>query len=194
MNIQQKVDHLIGVYNSRRRTDDYEPKYIIDPYDVIFAFQGIQENGKKSNKSGVAYLKDIYGEGSDKELLETFENNCLDSLLCPDGTVCNGHGIFPDRVIHDGYKVGTTSWVFMGRNESPVYPVKYMGKTLYAVGRTVPPEIQKMLKPLHPELGNTVWCAYDLDGQYGVEIGPLFSLDQIVEVARSYGGSFNGSF
>ena len=194
MNLQQKVDHLIGVYNSKRRTDDYEPNYIIDPYNSIFSFAGIQTNGKKAKTSGLESLEDMYGEGTEKELLEIFESNCLDSLLCPDGTVCKGGGLFPDRVIHDGFKVGTTSWVFMGRKNSPVYPVKYMGKTLYAVGRTVPPSIQKMLKPVHPELGNTVWCAYDLTGEFGVEIGPLFSLDQVVEVARSYSHNSNNNF
>lgn len=198
MNIDQKVELLVNRYNESKRTDQYEPSYVIAPYDTILAYAGLSKTEEtvyskfkkllgKSQKKGVDALKEIYGGFSNSQLMNIFEGEALDSMLTPDGTVSKGGGFFPDRVIHDGFKVGTTSWVFMGRKNSPVVPVQYHGKTLYAIKRDIPAEIYAKLRPLHPECDNSVWIAYDLDGQYGLEIGPCISLDHIHQVAAGDG-------
>ncbi len=199
MNLQEKVETLYKRYEASKRTDAYEPKYTLHPFDEIYAYLGKlpEKSGmfkfmKKPPMQGVAALRHHYDaseEDSDADMLKQFEENTLDSLLIPDGFVASGGGFFPDRVIHDGFKVGTTSWIFMGRKNSPVVPIKYHGHTLYATNRTIPDEIARKLKTTHPELGFTMWCAYDLDGKYGVEIGPCFSLDQIQQAADT-GGHF----
>ena len=192
MTIDEKVEVLLKRYEDSRRIDGFEPQYVIAPYDEIFLYAGKTIDGKKPSfftKTKAKALRKYYSEDwSDKEILKYFEENTLDSMLIKDGTAFKD-GFFPTRVIHDGFKVGTTSWIFMGRKNSPIVPVQYHGDTLYAVKRTIPPEIAKMLKPLHPELGYDMWCAYDLTGKYRVEIGPCFSLDQIMQAADT-GGHF----
>jgi hypothetical protein len=187
MTLEDKVALLIQGYEVSRRIDGYEPNYIISPYDVIYAYAGKNPDGTASKTSGIKALHKAYGDDySDEAILKLFEEDALDALLTPDGSVSKGGGLFPDRVIHDGYKIGTTSWIFMNRKFSKVYPIKYMNHKLYAVCRAIPENMQKLLKPVHPELGYNMWCAYDLDGRFGVEIGPCFSLDQINQVAQDY--------
>lgn len=193
MTIDEKVEILLKRYEESRRNDDYEPEYVIPPYDEIFAYVGkpTKPSAKSSffTKKKVKALRNIYGDDlTDKEILTYFEDNTLDPLLSKDGSVIKS-GLFPSRVVHDGYKVGTTSWIFMGRKNSPIVPVSYHDDKLFAVKRTVPPEITKLLRPTHPELGYDMWCAYDLNGKYKIEIGPCFSLDQIMQAAVT-GGHF----
>jgi hypothetical protein len=190
MTIDEKVDILVKRYKDSQRTDLYEPLYKIMPYDIICSFAENRQGDKVKGLTKGQYeaLQKCYGEEyNHKQLLEIFESEALDSMLTKDATVIKGGGIFPDRVSHDGYKVGTTSWVFMGRKDSPIAPINYYGKTLYAIKRVIPHNISSMLKPLHPEVENIVWCAYDLDGKYGVEIGPCISLDHIHQVANGDG-------
>jgi|GEM_PF-2909066 len=178
------VHLLVNRYNNSKRTDQYEPSYTLSPYDVVLDYAGVG----KSKLKDLAVLKNLYGnEFNDKQLLAMFSEEVVEPLLMPDGTVAKGGGLFPDRVIHDGFKVGTNSWVFMGRKDSPVVPIKYHDTTLYAIKRTIPAKIAAQLKPLHPEVDNDVWCAYDLDGKYGFKIGPCISLDHIHQVASGHG-------
>jgi len=86
----------------------------------FFCTQEKQLMAKKPSfftKTKAKALRKYYSEDwSDKEILKYFEENTLDSMLIKDGTAFKD-GFFPTRVIHDGFKVGTTSWIFYGQEK-----------------------------------------------------------------------------
>lgn len=88
----------------------------------------------------------------------------------------------PMRVIHDGWKAGTPTWIFMGRSLTPK-SVVYLGSGWVAVQRTIPDEFYKdMDQQAAPP---TLWMAYNNDQQMGITaltsnvIGPAVSFNQL---------------
>lgn len=123
----------------------------------------------------------MYGDDfKEKELIEQFENDCIDCLLVEDGSTSTMWP-FPTRVIHDGYKVGTTSWVFMGRKDSKILELDhYAGGKVYCIRREIPANIAKKLNVIHPELDNSVYAAYSLDQRINLDVGPCLTLDEVI--------------
>lgn len=171
MLLMEQVNQLIQKYEQSKRTDQYEPKWILPPFNDLYNFK----------KDGVEYLRSIYGDHlDDNELLKIFEDETVGALLTPDGTTVNSFP-FPPRVIHDGFKVGTTSWVFMGRKDSPIVEIPhYYGSTCLAIRREIPSQIAAKLNKIHPELDNFVYAAYSMDEKLNLDVGPCLTFDQLV--------------
>jgi hypothetical protein len=89
----------------------------------------------------------------------------------------------PTRIIHDGWKIGTPTWVFMGRNESPQNS-KYLGENWVAVRREIPADLYKFFDRSLP---NEAWIAYNLNDQMGMSamtancVGPSCYLDDLIQ-------------
>ena len=130
----------------------------------------------------------MYGEDlTEEELLKEFENYVLDSLLTPDGSTINSFP-FPARVIHDGYKLGTISWVFMGRGDSPIVELPhYYNGVCYAIRRQIPASIKPKLNIVHPELDDYVYAAYSLDPNINLDVGPCLTFEELKDAACGEG-------
>ncbi|MEI7485892.1 MAG: hypothetical protein WCJ72_00555 [Chryseobacterium sp.] len=174
---------MIEIYESSKRLDDAEPKWILSPYDMAYDFV----NG------GTEAIKEFWSlDGSDEEICK-FIIEELSPLLLTDGTVVENFP-FPPRIIHDGFKFGTTSWVFMGRNESEVEVFKtelngaYGGKELFIISRKMPIEILEKTNGLpHPELSGFLYCGYFLEKDLKVEVGPCHTIDGVINAVNGEG-------
>jgi hypothetical protein len=133
-----------------------------------------------------------YSEGKvrdrdDKQMVKAI----LASLTMPD---CEEVKAFPGmpgspvRIIHDGWKVGTSTWVFMGR-ALPGSLVEALGNGWILVDRPVPPEIRKRMTPDAP----ICYIAYHRDRQMGGStftaecLGPATSREEILMALQMEG-------
>jgi hypothetical protein len=180
--LSQICEKLIQRYERSKRNDQAEPKWVLHPYSIAYDYM----------KSGLDGLREYYGDEKSSTLVE-YATNDLTGLDIEDGTVYESFP-FPARVIHDGFKVGTTSWVFMGRRNSNVEVLTtpknsiYGGEDIYVVSRIIPPEINKKLKKKHPELEPVVYCGYSLNDKIKVDIGPCITSDEVADVV---GGNYS---
>jgi hypothetical protein len=170
-------------YINSARKDQYEPTWKLDPFGAVFDV----------DRFGVKGLEGYYEtDNNEWDVRGALED--LNSLMEKDGTVYTCKmGIFPKRVIHDGYKVGTTSWVFMGRRNSPMILAKtkkdgmYLGNEVCIIQRRIPLDILKVLKPQHPELDPIVWAGYFMDPSLRLEFGPCFTKEEIFDAIEGNG-------
>lgn len=178
---------LIVRYEKSKRTDGLEPFWILSPYDIAYEF----------DKDGIKGLESIFGDMESKELIE--EATCtLESMMIPDAT-CLTEWPFPSRVIHDGFKVGTTSWVFMGRKDSPIHKITpsksfYYQDEVIVISRKIPPEIAKLVKSPHQELEPVVYCGYCLNPNIKVDIGPCMTIEEVQNIFDGHGKVTISSF
>jgi hypothetical protein len=154
------------------------------------------------------YLKQENLDANDQQLLQQI----IESHSLKDGfevSAFPGQPASPIRIIHDGWKAGTPTWIFMGRSfKSEVvlkneevelshrryneHSVVHLGGGWIAVHRTIPEELyKKMDKEAAPR---TLWMAYNENEQMGVTaltsnvIGPATSFNQLwEEVNDAYG-------
>jgi hypothetical protein len=171
-------------YLNSARKDQYEPTWKLDPFDAVFEI----------DKFGINGIKGWFGAEEDEcNVTEALEH--LSALMDKDGTIYTCKmGIFPKRVVHDGYKVGTTSWVFMGRRNSPIILAKtkkdgmYRGNEVCIIQRRIPLDALKVLfKPSHPELEPIVWAGYFMDPSLRLEFGPCFTKEEIFDAIEGNG-------
>lgn len=164
--LEQKAQVVWDHYESRRLQGPLEPHWIHEAYKPIQTIL----TGRRVRGEDRDYVREI-----------------VHSHGLPDGyTVQAFPGMpgSPVRVIHDGWKVGTPTWIFMGRNLTPD-AVKYLGEGWVAVKRTAPPEIFRKLA--HGDMPDTLWIAYQLDQPMGGSaltancIGPCFDLEDVIE-------------
>ena len=114
----------------------------------------------------IHYGYSLIKKALDGEKLEPDEMNLVDQIIqshsLKDGyTVAAfpGQPKSPMRTIHDGWKAGTPTWIFMGRALTPESTV-HLGNKWVAVQRTLPEEFYKdMDKTAAPP---TLWryCSY----------------------------------
>lgn len=94
----------------------------------------------------------------------------------------------PMRIIHDGWKAGTPSWVFMGRSLTPESVVPLRDGWI-AVQRTLPTSIYELIDSENAP--PTLWIAYNVENQMGMTgmnvIGPAIYFDQLVSVLEENG-------
>lgn len=134
-------------YQSRRASDEWEPNWIHPAYE--WARKVV--NGEKLTNDERRWAHQVVG-----------------SHRTPDHTVVET--IFGQRTIHDGVSVGTTSWIFLGRNDAT--PEEHGGWVV----------ISRSYK------GWTAWMAYHRDLQMGLsamtgqEIGPCGSKAEILSL------------
>lgn len=95
----------------------------------------------------------------------------------------------PMRIIHDGWKSGTPTWIFMGRSFPDA--AKDIGNGWVAVQRSLPPEFYRLIDA--SAAPPTLWIAYHLDQQMGMSaltancIGPAMSLPELIEAVDLFG-------
>lgn len=160
--LKDKAQHCWEFYISRKLTNDMEPTW------THLAYQAVKEylDGDVQNKEFVA------------EIVHSHE-------LADGSTVSSFPGIpnSPRRVIHEGWKVGTPTWVFMGRYATEA-SIRINDKWI-AVKRKIPDVIFK--ENFDPSLPTEVWIAYNINEQMGTTastancIGPAFSYQQILD-------------
>ena len=125
----------------------------------------------------------------DGENVEKDEFRVIDQII-ESHSLNDGHAVpafpgqpkSPMRIIHDGWKAGTPTWIFMGRSLTPESVVS-LGSGFIAVQRTIPDYLyDQMDKEIAPA---TLWMAYNQDKQMGLDpstsnvVGPAISFDQL---------------
>jgi len=166
-NPREKVQIIWDFYLSRRLQSDLEPSWVHPDYDL---FQKYLENTIKKD-----------------ELLRLAE--IIKSHELPDGSEVaqfRNKPKGPMRIIHEGWKVGSPTWVFMGRNLHP-NATEYLGKGWVAVCREIPPDIYKLFDPSIP---NLVWVAYQLEKAMTDEncVGPAVFYDDFIQGVEEKAG------
>src|SRR5688572_25231043 len=95
MSLKNKAYKVWQHYESRKRRDAFEPPWTHRAYELV-----------KQLLDGS--LHPNYREA----VVEIIKSHDL-----PDGSIV-GSFPFGNRVMHDGWKVGTPTWIFMGRKDS----------------------------------------------------------------------------
>lgn len=150
-------------YESRKLQSELEPKWIHAGYEIVFKY--------------------INGSVTPEE--KQFVQEIVSSHSLKDGysvAAFPGTPSGPMRIIHDGWKSGTPTWIFMGRAEPGA--AKMIGDGWVAVQRSLPAAFYQLMdqKAAPP----TLWIAYHLEKQMGVSamtsncIGPATSYDELL--------------
>jgi len=120
-----------------------------------------------------------------KEIIVSHE--CVDGLAvsAQPGVPSSGR-----RIIHDGWKIGSSTWVFMGRKEY----AKPLNDDWVLVRRKIPDQI--FLSNFDPDLPNRIWIAYHRHNQMGMTpmtnfIGPTPYLDDLLSEFETMGVLIN---
>lgn len=170
--------------------------YVIRQLPTVMLNNIVLRNELEPNWVHVGYSlihKFILGEKLDAGELELVDQIIASHSLKDGHTVpaFPGQPKSPMRIIHDGWKAGTPTWIFMGRSLTPK-SVVHLGGGWVAVQRTLPDEFFKdMDKQAAPA---TLWMAYNMDQQMGLTaltsnvVGPAVSFNQLWDaVDAEYG-------
>jgi len=153
----RKVENIWKIYCDRVIENDLEPKWILKDFSLILRF--IEKENLDPNE-----LKKV------KKMVESYD--------LPDGTEVSAFPQMPNspkRIIHDGCKAGSFTWVFMGRSIANTF--KY--KDQWAISkREIPEEFYSLLDQEYAP--KTLWIAYNLNEDK--TIGPAVEFQQIIEV------------
>lgn len=137
--------------------------------------------------------KFILGEKLQPEELELTDQIIASHSLKDGHTVSAfpGQPKSPMRIIHDGWKAGTPTWIFMGRALTPESVIDLTSGWV-AVKRTIPDDFYADMD--QEAAPSTLWMAYRIDKQMGVTaltsniIGPAISFSQLWEaICKEYG-------
>ncbi|NCA13965.1 MAG: hypothetical protein EBS89_07500 [Proteobacteria bacterium] len=142
-----------------------EPAWVHPAYDVLRKF--------------------LEGESGDEQT--RLVRDVIASHECEDGKPVTAQPGVPGagrRVIHDGWKIGSSTWVFMGRRDGAIS----LNDDWILVGRDIPADIFRA--NFDPALPSKVWIAYHRTIKMGLQpmqnfIGPTPYLEQVYsEFAR----------
>jgi hypothetical protein len=146
-------------YLSRKRQDNLEPSWILRPYTII--------------KRYLDNPSDSYDDEERFILSETIKSH-----LQEDGTEVPVKTGFPNegsRIMHDCWKAGSFTWVFMGRVDSKDALVK---GDYVIIDRTLPDNLYDMIdKDMAPQ---TLYAAYHISDE-SKNIGPGVYLTDILK-------------
>jgi hypothetical protein len=148
-----RATKLVKFYEAHKGDEKYEPNWIHPAFEV-----------------GYKIVDDPYYVDSDKGFIL---DGCYESITLPDGYVCEafpGLTDSPKRIMEDGFKVGTTSWIFMGR-KNPAYQAVYRDWVI--LGRKWAKDGAITYMAYHPDK------PMGLSAMTGEDIGPTFDLAQI---------------
>lgn len=157
-----------------------EPKWIHAGYEII---------KKYAEWDGVGQNPADCGADEEHLMIEICHSHGL-----KDGTsvpAFPGRPDSPMRIIHDGWKSGTPSWIFMGRTLTPD-SVVHLGAGWVACQRILPDDLYKMMDPNAAPA--TLWMAYNMDQQMGLTaltsnvIGPAMSFNQLWDAVNAEAG------
>jgi len=166
--LKEKAAIVWNHYESRKLNSSLEPNWIHVAYEEVKKF--------------------IDG---DKDADEQFVQEIVHSHALRDGISVSafpGVPSSPMRIIHDGWKSGTPTWIFMGRSFPEA--VQDIGNGWVAVSRSLPPEVYKLIDPKTAPA--TLWIAYHRDLQMGLSaltancVGPAMSFDELLIGVESF--------
>jgi hypothetical protein len=151
-----KVEKIWETYSKRIMRNDLEPKWVLNEYSIIQRF--LKKEDLNPNE-----LKTI------KMMVESYD--------LPDGAEVSSFPQMPNspkRIIHDGCKAGSFTWVFMGRSTENTF--KHKDEWIISK-REIPEEFYALLdQDLAPKI---LWIAYKLNEDQ--RIGPAVEYNQIVD-------------
>jgi hypothetical protein len=130
-------------YQSRRIDGSLEPLWIHRAYELV-------KN----------YIDDTLQQGQIKLFYDIIKSHEL-----PDGFEVQSMPNVPNspiRIMHEGWKVGSPTWIFMGRNQPEA--AIHVSENWIAVKRTVPSNIYRHFDQ---EIPDTIWMAYNTKIQIG---------------------------
>lgn len=162
---KEQVEILKNFYLSKRMDSPLEPSWVHLSYDLAFR-----------------YLDSDHL--TDEEILTL--HAVVESHSLDDGfpvPAFPGVPNSPERIMHEGWKAGTATWVFMGRKLENAHILK---NRWVAVSRSLPTELFEMLN--HDGISDTLWIAYNLDFPFGPEhhqktcIGPAVFYDDLKKI------------
>lgn len=166
--LQEKATVVCNHYESRKLNSALEPKWIHAAYDAVKKFvDGVADENEKN------LVREIVSSHSLK-----------DGYSVP---AFPGMPSSPMRIIHDGWKSGTPTWIFMGRALSPD-SVEDIGNGWVAVKRSLPDDLYKLIDPKAAPA--TLWVAYHLDRQMGTSaltancVGPAMSKKELLSAVE----------
>lgn len=164
MNDLKEKAHLVwNHYLTRTLNHPLEPKWIHSGYELVRDFS--------------------HGLIEKSSIIEKI----IESHFIPDGTFVSsisGRPNTPQRMIHDGWKAGSPSWIFMGRNTNQIL---HLGFDWVVIGRTMPENLYHLLNKSAPR---TLWMAYNLskpfifDSEKSNIIGPAIAFEQIYDAVN----------
>jgi len=157
--LEQRVESLIQFYESRRfakpRLQRFEPAWNLVPFTCLYRWRAGEQTAE------------------DRESVEDAVKSLALAGL--------NEGFLSNSYIEDGFKVGSASWVFIGR-ALPGTEVIPWGKDIVILGRCIPEPTRQVMQnlgfPANPE---PKWIAYSLqDPLHETGIGPCKSLDDVM--------------
>lgn len=177
---REKSNLIWEHYLSRQLKSPLEPHWIHAGYEII---------KKYADWDGMGQYPPDCGADEEHLMIEICHSHALkDGFSVP---AFPGQPNSPMRIIHDGWKSGTPSWIFMGRALTPESAI-HLGAGFVAVQRTVPAELyDQMDKKAAPP---TLWMAYNLHQQMGLTaltsnvIGPAVLFSQLWEAVNVEAG------
>lgn len=163
--LEEKAKIVWEHYQSRKLASNLEPNWTHVAYDVV----------RKLSEKSLTDTEDDYHLA-----MEVISSHAL-----PDGfsvAAFPGMPSSPMRIIHDGWKSGTPTWIFMGRSFPEA--AQDIGGGWVAVSRTLPDELFKMMEKNGAPA--TLWMAYHRDRQMGSSaltsncVGPAISFRELM--------------
>jgi hypothetical protein len=169
-NPREKAEIIWEFYCTRKLTIDLEPSWTHPSYLLVEKY--LNNTIKKNELPQLVEVIKSHEQQDGKEVLQ-FVNR-------PSG---------PVRIMHEGWKIGSPTWVFMGRNLHPK-ATQYLGNGWIAVCREVPSELYKLFDPSIP---NLVWIAYHRDRPMTFTesencIGPAVFYDVFIKLTAKIAG------
>lgn len=148
-------------YLSRKRNDSFEPNWILRPYELAKLYA--ESEGKPDGFSDNDYF-----------LL----NETIKSHSQKNGNEVPVKTGFPNegsRVMHDCWKAGSFTWIFMGRAEAKD---AFLHKEFVILSRTLPDDLYKVIDKsiFAPQ---TLFAAYNLF-DVSKNTGPAVCLDDLL--------------
>lgn len=141
------------------KSEQFEPDWMHPAYEILQKFVQVDLPVEK--------LKLV------KEIIASHECEDGMAVAVQPGVPASGR-----RIIHDGWKIGSSTWVFMGRKQN----AKMLNEDWILVGRKIPDEIFSL--NFDSGLPNKIWIAYHRRKQMGMSpmdnfIGPTPYLDDL---------------
>lgn len=171
--LQDKAKRIWDHYLERRLPNNMEPVWTHAAYELI---QRYSVDPMTIKEAELRLVKDtIYShEMPDGVEVPSFSN-------VPQS---------PTRIIHEGWKIGTPTWIFMGRNDETGKVIS-LGQGWIGVIRFVPEELHHHFDP---QLPKGIWIAYNLKDQMGMTaktancVGPSLYFYEMVQALEKQTG------
>jgi len=158
----ERCSFLWEHYLSRKRQDNFEPLWVLKPYSLVKSFLDLE--GKTE---GVFTEQDYF-----------VLNETIKSHVQRDGTEVPIKTGFPNegsRIMHDCWKAGSFSWLFMGRTAAQDI---FEHKGFVVLSRALPDHLYDLLdKDFAPQ---TLFAAYSVEND-SKNIGPAVCVDDLLQ-------------